>query len=214
MNNRVRALESLIAIFLLGLIIGVGGALLWVDRGPQNATNAIPRFSGAYRRNPVKLAELLHLTPEQDAKIRAIYDETRRESAALSKEMEPKFEAIRNKTNSRIAEILNDEQKKIWEEFLKQRDESRDRSGRGGGRNDDGRQGSGPQLQPSPSGPQESQPPGFGAPQLGPGPSRPDQLQPPGFGGPQQQRRGGPLQAPDPGSPALPPDKSDQKKVS
>jgi len=198
MNNRVRALESLIAIFLVGLIIGIGGALLWVDRGPQNATDTNSRSAGGYKKNPIKLSGLLHLTQEQDAKIKAIFDDTRRQSAALSKEMGPKFEAIRSEANDKIAAILNDEQKKIWEQFLKERDrdESRDRSGRGGGRNDGGRDGGGPQLQPNPSGPQESQPPGLGTPQLGPNPSGQQQSQPPGFGGPQQQPRGNEGQLP------------------
>jgi hypothetical protein len=186
MNTRVRALESLVAIFLLGLVIGAGGALLWVDRGTQTTSTTSPRSFMGGRRNPVRLSELLKLTPEQDAKIKAIYDETRRQSAALSKEMGPKFEAIRTQTNSRIAALLNEEQKKIFEEFLRgQQDESRNRSARGGGR-----EGGGPQPQTNPSGPQQSQPPGLGAPQLGPNPSGPQQSQPPGFGNPQQMPRG------------------------
>jgi hypothetical protein len=198
MNNRVRALESLIAIFLVGLIIGVGGALLWVDRGPQDATDAGSRSSGGYRKNSVKLSDLLHLTPEQDARIKAIFDDTRRQSAALSKEMGPKFEAIRTEANNKIAAILNDDQKKIWEQFLKQKNESRDRSGRGSGRNDDQRDGGGPQG---------SQPPRLGDPQPGPDPSGPQQAQPPGFGGPQQQPRGnvGPMPGRGPTGSQLPP---------
>jgi hypothetical protein len=154
MNNRVRALESLVAIFLLGLIIGLGGTLLWVDRGPQN-TNTCQRSWIGGRRNPVKLSDLLHLTPEQDAKIKAIFDDTRRQSATLSKEMGPKFEAIRAQTNGRIAALLNDEQKKIWEEYLRHRDESRDRSARGEKREDGGRGGSGLQPGQGSSGPRQ-----------------------------------------------------------
>jgi hypothetical protein len=197
MNNRVRALESLVAVFLLGLVIGMGGALLWVDRSSQNAAVTAPRFGTGFKKNPIKLAELLHLTPEQDAKVKAIFEETRRQSAALSKEMGPKFEDIRNQANSKIAELLNDEQKKLWEEFLRQRDETRNRSARG-----DEREGGGPQLGPNPSGPQQSQPPGLGEPQLGPGPT-----------GPEQQRRGGPFQGPNrSGSQSLPPGEAGQNR--
>jgi hypothetical protein len=173
MNNRVRALESLIAIFLVGLIIGIGGALLWVDRGPQNSVDPNSRSGGGSKRSSVKLSELLHLTPEQDTKIRAIFDDTRRQSAALSKEMGPKFEAIRTEANNKIAAILNDAQKKIWEQFLKERDrdESRERSSRGGGRNDRRRDGDDPQ--PNPTGQQEKQPSGLGAPPLERSPSGP-----------------------------------------
>jgi hypothetical protein len=196
MNTRVRALESLIAIFLLGAVIGAGGALLWVNRDSQTTPATTTTATGSRswmgrKRDPVRLSELLKLTPEQDAKIHAIYDETRRQSAALSKEMGPKFEALRTQTNNKIAALLNDEQKKIFEEFLRgQQDQSRDRSARGGGREGGDRDDGGPQPQNNPSDPQQSQPPGLGAPQLGPNRSGPQQSQPPGFGNPQQMPRG------------------------
>jgi len=173
MNNRVRALESLIAIFLLGLVIGAGGALLWVDRGPQNADNADRRSLIGGNRNPVRLSDLLHLTPEQDAQIKAIYDETRRESAALSKEMGPKLEAIRTKTNSRIAALLDDEQNKIFEQFLKERDLQGRDDYRGGGNRGGGREGGSQQPGPDRSGRQQSQPPGLGRQQFEQNPSNP-----------------------------------------
>jgi Spy/CpxP family protein refolding chaperone len=134
MNNRVRALESLIAVFLLGLLMGAGSALIWTRGG-------LPRgswFSMGGGRNPVKFSDMLHLTPEQDAQIKAIFDETRSQGVALRREMESKFAVIRAQANSKIAALLSDEQKKIFERFLKELDAIRDLPPRGDGRENHG----------------------------------------------------------------------------
>jgi Spy/CpxP family protein refolding chaperone len=126
MNNRVRALESLIAVFLLGLLMGAGGALIWSHNGLPNGASW---FSTGGNRN--HFSEMLNLTPEQDTQMKAIFQDTRRQTAALRDEMEPKFAAIRAEANGKIAALLNDEQKKKFEQYLKERDSPRSHA-RGG----------------------------------------------------------------------------------
>ena len=120
MDNRGRALASLIGVFLLGLILGVGGTLTWVRRGLPVWPNA---FQGSGGRT--HFPEMLNLTPEQNKQVKAIFDEARRQTADLRKGTEPKFDALRAQINSKIAAILNDEQKKKFEQFLKEHESSR-----------------------------------------------------------------------------------------
>jgi Spy/CpxP family protein refolding chaperone len=133
MDNRRRALATLIGVFLLGLILGLGGTLAWVRRDLPAWPIA---FRGSGGRN--HFSEMLSLTPEQDKQIKAIFDETRRQTEELRKEIDPKFDAIRAQANSRIAALLSDEQKKKFEQFLKERDSSRNRNPRGDDRNSHG----------------------------------------------------------------------------
>jgi Spy/CpxP family protein refolding chaperone len=79
------------------------------------------------------LTEVLGLTPQQQTQLKQIYDEWRRQNDAIRVEMEPKFEEIRHKfdearagINAKIAAMLNEEQKKKFEQFLKEHDASKD----------------------------------------------------------------------------------------
>jgi uncharacterized membrane protein len=66
------------------------------------------------------LAKELDLDAEQTASLRAIFDESRDRSIALSQEVWPRYQSIYKDTEQKIKGILRDDQRVRYEEFLKQ----------------------------------------------------------------------------------------------
>ena len=130
MNSRSRAIASLVAVFLLGCLCGASGLNLWFKKygwGRQNQ----PEMRRGERPNSI--FDQLKLTSEQQAKLKLILDESRTQIDNVRSEMGPKFNAVRDQTNLRISAILNEEQKKKFEQSLKEMDQRRDpHFGRGG----------------------------------------------------------------------------------
>jgi len=141
MTDRPRALAVLIAVFLVGCIVGAAGSYYWLkkDYAPRNWRRAEgpPPPQGRQRFRPD-----LQLTQEQDARFREIMTEyykqleaLRAEQApkleALRKEQSPKIDAIRAETNRKLEAILDPEQKKKFDAFLKEMENMRRRPPRG-----------------------------------------------------------------------------------
>jgi len=139
MKNRTQALAVLIAVFLVGCVLGVAGFRLWESRSQGEA---VPLFPWREQGRAGRLVELLQLTPEQNAQLNAILQDTRRQIDASRLDTERKMDAIRTQANAKIEALLNDEQKKKFAQYVKEtgsRGESRDyrgdrgdRGGRGG----------------------------------------------------------------------------------
>lgn len=66
------------------------------------------------------LAKELDLDAAQTESLRAIFDESRNRSIALSQEVWPRYQSIYNETEQKIKNILRDDQRARYEEFLKQ----------------------------------------------------------------------------------------------
>jgi len=131
-TDRPRALIILIAVFLLGGIAGGAASYFWLknyldSRAPAFSRN-VPQPRGQGRQ---MMSELLQLTPEQEARYREIMEESRRKFGELQKEQMPKINAIRIETNRKFSEILNDEQRKKFESFVKEWEGRRERMPRG-----------------------------------------------------------------------------------
>ena len=65
-----------------------------------------------------------------------IGEETRREFREFRKETQPRFQAIQEKSREKIRALLNDEQRKKYDEFRRKRDarrQNRDRDSKDGG---------------------------------------------------------------------------------
>ncbi len=148
MSARVRALAVLLAVFLVGFSGGFGTYLVMKSRAP--APNGPNRGPGARERNgPPRLFEQLDLSASQRTQLESIMKEFRPQFEAVRAEerkkldpieaeyrpkfdavraeMAPKFEAIRTEMNRKISGILDENQKKKFEAFQKERE------GRGGG---------------------------------------------------------------------------------
>ena len=125
MKDRPRALAVLVAIFLIGIIVGTAGSYFWfkpsveVDRPvdnrrpPSPKIQALPRFPN------------LDLTSEQKEQFGEIAKETREEIKALEKEQRKneadlfaKRNSILEEHNSKIRSILNEEQIVKFDDFL------------------------------------------------------------------------------------------------
>jgi Spy/CpxP family protein refolding chaperone len=115
MKNRTRALAAIFAVLLIGCLLGMAGYHFW-GRSLQNhsAVSDAQRAQGHAGR----LADRLQLTQEQKAQLNAILAESRRQIDAGRKELDSKMQTVRAQTNEKIAAILNDEQKKNFQQFL------------------------------------------------------------------------------------------------
>ena len=122
MSDRMRALTVLVAVFLLGCLVGVagffvGGNKVVVAGGPRGE---------AYGRGPQRLAERLQMSPDQEVRFREIMAESRKQLEAVRAESAPKAAAIRADMNNKLLAILNDDQKKKFDEFLKEMESRRE----------------------------------------------------------------------------------------
>lgn len=144
MSDRPRALAVLVAVFLLGGIVGSAGFYYWFGK-PQPAPVANGR-SGPQQMSgrPPTLAERLELTPDQEKQYKEIMSETWKQFESLRTEQEetrralrakqaPKIDEIWAETNRKFSAILNDEQKKKFDDFLKEMETMRKRPPRGRG---------------------------------------------------------------------------------
>ena len=149
MTDRPRALAVLIAVFLVGAIAGAAGSYYWVKRNTvaqnHHEQEGPPGFQG--RQRWYEFLRSLQMTPEQDARFREIMMDSRKQMEELRKQMEPlekqmnamweeqmpKLEAIRAETNRKFAALLNPEQKKKFDAFLKESEDVRRRPPRGRG---------------------------------------------------------------------------------
>lgn len=125
MKDRPRALAVLIAVFLIGCIVGTTGTYVWFK---WNNVPEIPSAGGIPpKRAPerIRLSEFLELTPEQHQRFREIMAESREQVEALREEQAPKIGSIMSNTNRRLSAVLNEEQRKKFEKFIKDMEDAR-----------------------------------------------------------------------------------------
>jgi len=134
-TDRPRALAVLIAVLLVGCIIGSAGSFIWTkrpfgpfnqDRGYAESRNRPPGPGGpGPGQGRRRLTELLQLTPDQEKQFREIMAKSRKQLSDLQVEQMPKIEAIRIDTNRRLTAILNPEQRKKFETFVQEMESRR-----------------------------------------------------------------------------------------
>ena len=110
-----------VCIFLLGVAAGTLAPLAyrgWAGgRRAEHPQGRADRFE--------RMLERLELKDEQKAQVKQILTETREQFHALRRESEPREREIRQRTDERLRQVLNEEQ---WEKF---QSEMRERRGRG-----------------------------------------------------------------------------------
>ena len=92
MRSRARALAVLIAVLLVGCLLGVAGLHLWEKR--FQGDRGFP-YPSREQGHPNRLVERLQLTSEQQAQLKAILEDSRRQINATRVEMGQKMDAIR-----------------------------------------------------------------------------------------------------------------------
>jgi uncharacterized membrane protein len=102
-------------IFLLGGIAGAVSHILYQEHLRTAFFKAVqqpPDIVGGMARE-------LKLDSEQTESLKTIFDESRKRYMDLSQQFWPQFETIRVETNQQIMNILRDDQKVRFEDFLK-----------------------------------------------------------------------------------------------
>jgi Spy/CpxP family protein refolding chaperone len=129
MNNPAKSKWQLragaVLIFALGVAAGMLAPLAyrgWAQRGGP------PRTNGRGERFE-RMLERLELQEGQKAQVKQILSETREQFRALRRESEPREREIRQRTDERLRQVLDDAQ---WEKFQKEMSERRGRGRRGG----------------------------------------------------------------------------------
>jgi hypothetical protein len=115
MKSKVNVILLGILIFLLGGVAGAVSHYLYRDHVKRAALKASPpRFDVAEA-----FAKELKLDSLQKQSLRIIIDESRKRYRELGLEFKPRWESLRNDSDQKIKNILRDEQKVLFENFLK-----------------------------------------------------------------------------------------------
>ncbi len=115
MTSRKNAVAVLAAVLLIGCLLGVSGFWLWGQR-VQSPADINARYSQhAYSS---RIFDRLQITSQQEAQLKEILEDSRREINDCRIELQEKMDKIRADTNARIAAILDENQKKIFETLI------------------------------------------------------------------------------------------------
>ncbi|HYK87766.1 MAG TPA: hypothetical protein VE398_03295 [Acidobacteriota bacterium] len=126
MSNRMRALVVLAAVFLLGCMVGAAGFLVWGGR-VVSARGLRPGEPFPRGDRPFRLVERLGLSHDQESQVRQVLDDSRKKLDAIRAESAPRLAVVRAEMDKKILALLNDEQKKKFEEFRKEMESRRGR---------------------------------------------------------------------------------------
>jgi Spy/CpxP family protein refolding chaperone len=113
--------------FTVTIVLGavLGGATtyyyLWY-------TGRLHRDAGFNKARAVEhLKKVLSLSDSQVQQLGQIFDESAQETRDLQKQIEPQFQAIHMETRAHIRQILNPQQQKVFDRYLREIDERRKR---------------------------------------------------------------------------------------
>jgi len=141
-RERTRAIAVLVAVFILGCLVGAAGSWLRYAKYGGAATRVAEGGPPPPRQE--RLPELLDMSSEQEARFEEIMAESRQRLDALRLEQRPKIDAVIEETNQKFHAILDEGQKAKLEAFLADLDRQRGREGRRGPGPRDGERDFGP----------------------------------------------------------------------
>jgi len=141
MKDRPRALAVLVAIFLIGIIIGTAGSYFWLkpstsDTTPLSTPGSSLPPNGAVRPKPPASPEL-NLTSEQEKQLKEIWSDTREKMQELGREQQGQMAELDKKRNeiwaehdSKIRSVLDEDQEMKLNDWMRKFRDSRERSPR------------------------------------------------------------------------------------
>ena len=132
MKTKIQAIAVLVAVLLLGCLIGSAGS--WLRYGKRMNVRANEKSEGSQllsQHGEQHLSELLEMTSEQRIRYEDVMKESRDELDNLSREQRLKIDAVIAEANKKIQSILNAEQKTKLERSLQEINRGRERGSRG-----------------------------------------------------------------------------------
>jgi esterase/lipase len=126
-NVRQKASLWLAVVFLLGAALGGVLGYAFAHRSYAAEPSVLSAEARRVQRRE-KLNQEVGLTPDQQKHVAAILDQAQGEYKSVHTVMDPQIEAVRQKTREKIREVLTDEQKPKFAEFLRKLDDERKRN--------------------------------------------------------------------------------------
>jgi hypothetical protein len=129
-DDRFRAFEVLVAVFLIGIIIGAAGIYIW-----QTSSKAIPESPEAKippqangplipPNNPPPKTPEFNLTEEQEEQLRPIWRETGEKLRLLERQQreegDNKRKEIWDENDQKVRSVLNQEQQEIFDVWIEE----------------------------------------------------------------------------------------------
>ena len=136
MTSRKNAVAVLAAVLLIGCLLGAFGAWFW-NRQPQSPVDLTGRT--VRHDYSAEIIDRLQITSEQETQLREIIEDSRRRINACREELQEKMDGIRTDTNARIAAILDENQKNMFESLIRDAESRRGGGHHGRGRKTTGR---------------------------------------------------------------------------
>ena len=115
MKSKLGVILLGILVFLLGGIAGAVSRYLYCERVKASVPKTIPRVEDVVER----MAGILKLDAQQKIEIKVIIGESRNRYRELSRQFRPQYQEIVQESDNRIRALLRDDQKPLFEEFLK-----------------------------------------------------------------------------------------------
>jgi hypothetical protein len=115
MKSKLGVILLGILVFLLGGIAGAVSRYLYCERVKASVPKTIPRVEDVVER----MAGILKLDAQQKIEIKIIIGESRNRYRELSRQFRPQYEKIVQESDNRIRALLRDNQKPLFEEFIK-----------------------------------------------------------------------------------------------
>jgi hypothetical protein len=115
MKSKLSVILLGILVFLLGGIAGAVSRYIYCEHIKASVPKTIPRVEDVVER----MAHILSLDAQQKIEMKVIIGESRNRYRELSQQFRPQYEKIVQESDNRIRALLRDDQKPLFEEFIK-----------------------------------------------------------------------------------------------
>jgi hypothetical protein len=122
--NYLKAKILVFGVFFIGITTGVLIANFYTTRVASAPDTVNPQERAQRAQKDInKFSDYVGLSPEQLEEVHKIGEDTRRQLREFREETHPRLQAIQNAGRAKIRMLLNDEQKKKYDEFLRRKDQ-------------------------------------------------------------------------------------------
>lgn len=113
-----KAILLFVVAFLAGIVIGVGGTLLFLKNRFHRRPPKPPEVAAMITKH---MREVIALSPEEEVKVTAIIDEHMNEVDAMRRATFGSFRTVIDRMNDQISEVIGSERFEKWDKDKKSR---------------------------------------------------------------------------------------------